>query len=92
MHNGAYNEKYIFCLDILEAVDWYNTYQNCMLKTSDFLNKILLPREICIYKTEKHSHRLKLKGWRGETEFSFSLSTNGQQTNYKTTGLYSGLC
>lgn len=52
MHNGAYNEKYIFCLDILEAVDWYNTYQNCMLKTSDFLNKILLSREIHIYKTE----------------------------------------
>lgn len=46
MHNGAYNEKYIFCSDILEAVDWYETYQNCMLKTSDFLNKILLPSEI----------------------------------------------
>lgn len=79
----AHNEKYIFCLDIL-AVDWYNTYQNCMLKTSDFLNKILLPREIHIYKTEKHSHRLKLKEWRGETEVSFSLSTNGQQTSYPT--------
>lgn len=46
MHNGAYDEKYIFCSAILEAVDWYKTYHNCMLKTSDFLNKILLPREI----------------------------------------------
>lgn len=75
MHNGEYNEKYIFCLDILEAVDWYNTYQNCMLKTSDFLNKILLPRELYIYKTKKRSHRLKLKVWRGENG-SFRFSHN----------------
>lgn len=37
---------YSVLFDILEAVDWRETYQNRMLKTSDFLNKILLTREL----------------------------------------------
>lgn len=37
---------YSVLFDILEAVDWRETYQNRMLKTSDFLNKILLTREM----------------------------------------------
>lgn len=37
---------YSVLFDILETVDWCETYQNCMLKTSDFLNKILLTREM----------------------------------------------
>lgn len=68
---------YFVLFYISEAVDWCVTYQNCMLKTKDFLNKILLTREMqkVFTKGKKHSHRLKLIGGRGENEVSFSLWT-----------------
>lgn len=52
----------IYSVLIFEAADWREADQNVMLKTEDFLNKILLTREITerIYRRKEHSHRLKL--------------------------------
>lgn len=39
-------QNIFFCSGNLEAVEQCKTYQSCMLKTSDFLNKILLTGKI----------------------------------------------
>lgn len=39
-------QNILFCSGNLEAVEQCKTYKSCMLKTSDFLNKILLTGKI----------------------------------------------
>lgn len=55
IRDSKIQNTYSVLFDIFEAVDWCETYQNCMLKTSDFLNKILLTREMHNIFTEKRT-------------------------------------